>query len=293
MSSKFHAKSADAYEQLMGRWSRRLARPFLEFAGLEPGERVLDVGCGTGSLTFTIPEVADVGSIDGIDYSETYVDAARERNTDSRITIARGDACELPFPDDSFDRTVALLVLHFIPESEQALSEMTRVTKPGGVVAAAVWDSFGGMPVQRMFWDTAAVLDPSSASIRGENYFKPLTRRGEMQALWTKTGLDKVKETAITIHMDFQDFEDYWRPIADWRRAAREICHRPGRRAPCGVRASLARRLRGRRARWPAILRGHCLGLPRNRAALASSAYAAAAGSHPRPAVVSRPHLFP
>ena len=215
MSSKFHAKSADAYEQLMGRWSRRLARPFLEFAGLEPGERVLDVGCGTGSLTFTIPEVADVGSIDGIDYSETYVDAARERNTDSRITIARGDACELPFPDDSFDRTVALLVLHFIPESEQALSEMTRVTKPGGVVAAAVWDSFGGMPVQRMFWDTAAVLDPSSASIRGENYFKPLTRRGEMQALWTKTGLDKVKETAITIHMDFQDFEDYWRPIAD------------------------------------------------------------------------------
>jgi ubiquinone/menaquinone biosynthesis C-methylase UbiE len=214
MSSKFHAKSADSYEQLMGRWSRRLARPFLDFAGLEPGERVLDVGCGTGSLTFTIPEVADVLSIDGIDFSETYVDAARERNADPRITIARGDVCELPFPDDSFDRTLALLMLHFVPESERALAEMTRVTKPGGIVAAAVWDSFGGMPIQRMFWDTAAILDPAAAKIRGETYFKPLTRRGEMGALWRKTGLDRVTEAAITIQMEFQDFEDYWRPIA-------------------------------------------------------------------------------
>ncbi len=215
MSSKFHAKSADSYEQLMGRWSRRLARPFLEFAGLETGETVLDVGCGTGSLTFAMPEVAEIGRIEGIDFSETYVEAARQRNTDSRISIARGDVCDLPFPDDSFDRTLALLVLHFVPESEQALSEMTRVTKPGGVVAAAVWDSFGGMAVQRMFWDTAAVLDPAAAAIRGETYFKPLTRRGEMGALWRKTGLDRVTESALTIQMDFQDFEDYWRPIAD------------------------------------------------------------------------------
>jgi ubiquinone/menaquinone biosynthesis C-methylase UbiE len=215
MSSKFHAKSADSYEQLMGRWSRRLARPFLDFAGLAAGERVLDVGCGTGSLTFTIPEVADIGRIEGIDYSEAYVEAARQRNTDPRITLAQGDACALPFPDGSFDRALALLVLHFIPESEQALREMSRVTKPGGVVAAAVWDSYGGMSYQRMFWDTAAVLDPAAATHRRESYFKPLTGSSEMRALWTRIGLSDVTEVPLTIRMDFQDFEDVWRPIAE------------------------------------------------------------------------------
>jgi SAM-dependent methyltransferase len=214
MSSKFHAKSAEVYEQLMGRWSRRLAGPFLAFAGLESGERVLDVGCGTGSLTFAIPEVADIGRIDGIDYSDTYVEAARQRNTDPRIALARGDACELPFEDRSFDRALALLVLHFIPESEQALREMTRVTRPGGIVAAAVWDSYGGMPVQRMFWDTAAVLDPSAAIPRRESYFKPLTRPGEMRALWARIGLSDVTEIPLMIRMEFSSFEDFWRPYA-------------------------------------------------------------------------------
>ncbi|HEV2565527.1 MAG TPA: class I SAM-dependent methyltransferase [Microvirga sp.] len=215
MSSKFHAKSADAYERLMGRWSRLLAGPFLDFAGLEAGERVLDVGCGTGSLTFTLPQVADIGRIDGIDYSETYVEAARARNTDPRITIARGDACTLPFEDRTFDRALALLVLHFIPESDQALREMARVTRPGGVVAAAVWDSYGGMSYQRMFWDTAAALDPSAAAARHESYFKPLTRPGEMRALWTGIGLADVTEIPLMIRMEFPDFEDFWSPYAD------------------------------------------------------------------------------
>lgn len=215
MSSKFHAKSAAAYEQLMGRWSRMLARPFLDFAGLEAGDRVLDVGCGTGSLTFTIPQVAEVTHIDAIDYSEVYVEAARGRNTDPRIRIERADACALPFPDASFDRALALLVLHFVPETEQAVTEMTRVVRPGGVVAATVWDSFGGMPNQRMFWDTAAALDPSAAAARGESYFKPMTRPGEMRALWTKLGLDDVADAALMIRMDYLNFDDFWRPIAE------------------------------------------------------------------------------
>ncbi|WP_114943447.1 class I SAM-dependent methyltransferase [Microvirga calopogonii] len=214
MSSKFHAKSADSYEQLMGRWSRKLAKPFLDFAGLESGERVLDVGCGTGSLTFTLPQVADVARIDAVDYSDVYVAAARARNTDPRIGIAQGDVCDLAFEDGVFDRTLALLVLHFVPESEQALREMSRVTRPGGVVAATVWDSYGGMPVQRMFWDTAAAVDPSAAAIRSENYFKPLTRPGQMKELWTKIGLVDVAEIPLMIRMDFQNFEDFWHPIA-------------------------------------------------------------------------------
>ncbi|MDG2570757.1 class I SAM-dependent methyltransferase, partial [Vibrio parahaemolyticus] len=209
-----HAKSAEAYEQHMGRWSRRLACPFLDFAGLETGERVLDVGGGTGSLTFTLPQVADVGRIDAIEYSDVYVAAAREKNSDPRISIAQGDVCDLAFDDGAFDRTLALLVLHFVPETEQALREMCRVTRPGGTVAAAVWDSYGGMPVQRMFWDTAAALDSSASAIRGENYFKPLTRPGQMEALWADSGLVAVAEIPLMIRMEFRNFADFWSPIA-------------------------------------------------------------------------------
>jgi SAM-dependent methyltransferase len=215
MSSKFNARSADAYEGLMGRWSRVLARPFLEFAGLKAGERILDVGCGTGSLTFTIPQVADVAQISGIDYSEVYVAAARHLNTDPRITIDRGDACDLPFPSASFDRSLALLVLHFVPESVQAVSEMSRVVRPGGVVAATVWDGYGGMPWQRMFWDTVAVLEPSAVAARGESYFKPMTRPGEMRDVFTRVGLVDVAETALMIRMDYANFEDFWSPHAE------------------------------------------------------------------------------
>ena len=214
MSSKFHARSADAYDRLMGRWSRVLARPFLEFSGLEAGETILDVGCGTGSLTFTIPEVADVAKVTGVDFSEVYVEAARSRNTDPRITIDRGDVCDLKFPDNAFDRSLGLLVLHFVPESLQAVSEMSRVVKPGGVVAATVWDAFGGMPWQRMFWDTLAALEPSAVPARGENYFKPMTRPGEMRNVFILAGLRDVAETTLMIRMEYENFEDFWSPQA-------------------------------------------------------------------------------
>lgn len=214
MSSKFNARSADAYEQLMGRWSRVLARPFLEFSGLEAGERILDVGCGTGSLTFTIPQVADVNQIDGIDFSPVYVEAARQRNTDSRITIQQGDVCALPFEDATFDRSLALLVLHFVPESQKAIGEMSRVVRPGGVVAATVWDSYGGSPWLRTFWDTAVALFPSAAPARAENLFKPMSRPGEMSAVFTQAGLRDVTDTALMIRMNFENFYDFWSPLA-------------------------------------------------------------------------------
>jgi SAM-dependent methyltransferase len=213
MATTFKPRSAEAYEQSMGRWSRRLAGPFIAFSGIADGERVLDVGCGTGSLTFALSQAANLARIAAVDYSENFVEAARQKNNDPRITIELADACALPFADASFDRALSLLVLQFIPEADRAVTEMCRVVRPGGVVAAAVWDSFGGRTTDRMFWDTAAIVEPALAVHRAEHYFRPMTRPNEMKTFWTRLGLKDVEETSLLIRMEYASFEDYWGPI--------------------------------------------------------------------------------
>jgi ubiquinone/menaquinone biosynthesis C-methylase UbiE len=214
MTSSFTVRSASGYERLMGRWSRKLAVPFIEFAGLDDGERVLDVGCGTGSLTFALPQAANVGEVAAFDYSPVFVEEARRRNSDPRITIQQADACAIPFPDDRFDRALALLVLHFVPDAGRAVAEMRRVVRPGGVVAAAVWDHLGGMPGTRMMWDTVAALDERAKLMRGQYFFQPMMRPDEMRNSLVEHGLADVEQVSLLIRMDYASFEDYWEPIA-------------------------------------------------------------------------------
>src|SRR5262245_17640667 len=166
MPSTFTVHNADGYEQLMGRWSRKLAPIFIEFAGLADGERVIDVGCGTGSLTFALPRAAKLEEIAAIDISPVFVEAAKKINTDARIQIQEADACAIPFDDGHFDRALSLLVLHFVPAAGKAVAEMRRVVRPGGVVAAAVWDHLGGLPSMRMMVDTVAALHETAWEMR-------------------------------------------------------------------------------------------------------------------------------
>jgi ubiquinone/menaquinone biosynthesis C-methylase UbiE len=214
MASSFNVHSADGYEQLMGRWSRRLAPLLIEFAGLKDGERVLDVGCGTGSLTFALPRAANLEKIEAIDHSPVFVDEAKRRNTDPRISIREADACALPFQDSYFDRAISMLVLHFVPETGRAVSEMSRVVRPGGVVAAAVWDHLGGLPCMRMMWDTVAAMSEKARQARSRYLFQPMMRPGEMKQCFIGRSLLDVKETSLLIRMDYQSFDDYWAPFA-------------------------------------------------------------------------------
>ena len=214
MTSSFNVHDAAGYEQLMGRWSQRLAVPFIDFAGLANGERILDVGCGTGSLTFTLAKTAGLRQIEAIDYSPVFVAEAIRRNTDPRINIRQADACDLPFDDGMFDRALALLVLHFIPEAAKAVAEMRRVVRSGGVVAAAVWDHYGGMPGMRMMIDTVAMLSDAGRQFRSRYCFQPMMGPGEMRRTFIEQGLVDVAETQLMIRMDYRNFDDYWGPIA-------------------------------------------------------------------------------
>jgi ubiquinone/menaquinone biosynthesis C-methylase UbiE len=211
-SSTFNASTGEGYERQMGRWSRRLAEPFLDFSGFANGEQVLDVGCGTGSLAFALAARAKVKSICGIDFSPEYITYAAHQNSAPGIEFKVGDACALPFPDSSFDRVLSMLMLHFVPKADQAIAEMRRVARPGSTVAAAVWDIRGGFVANRIFFDTAAMLDQAGNERRARNYTRPMTRPGELLAAWQKAGFENVQEGTLTIRMEFASFDDYWMP---------------------------------------------------------------------------------
>lgn len=213
-SSTFVAADGDGYELLMGRWSRRLAMPFLDFVGTANSERILDVGCGTGHLSFALADRSDVTEVRGVDLAAVYVEHARQHNRDPRIVFEVADACALAFADRSFDRVLSLLVLHFVPQPERAIAEMRRVAKPGAVVGAAVWDARGGFVANRMFFDTAAALDPNANERRARSYTRPMTRPGELAAAWTAAGFTDVTETTLGIRMEYANFADYWAPYA-------------------------------------------------------------------------------
>jgi SAM-dependent methyltransferase len=201
---------SDGYERFMGRWSRRLAPLFLQFAQVADGCVVLDVGCGTGALAFAAADIRSV-NVTGIDPCTAYIRHAQERAAGYPVRFDVGDARALPYPDAAFDRAVSMLVLNFLPEPVTALREMIRVTRPNGIVAAAVWDYGDGMGMLRRFWDEAVALIPGAAS-RAEGHM-PLSRCGELAALWRAQGLSNVHEQPLTIESVFMSFDDYWQPF--------------------------------------------------------------------------------
>jgi len=201
-----------AYEQYVGRWSRRVAGELLRWLAVERGLAWADVGCGTGALAETILATCEPASIEGVDASDGFVVHARQRLHDPRVRFTTGDATHLPWESGVFDVAVSGLVLNFVADHEAMAREMARVTKPGGRVAVYVWDYAGGMQMVRYFWDAAIAVSPGDAKLDQADRF-PICQPGPLAALFERAGLRSVEARPIEIATVFRDFDDYWRPF--------------------------------------------------------------------------------
>jgi SAM-dependent methyltransferase len=210
MTSTFNASNADGYDMLMGRWSRELAVPFIDFSGLAQTGTILDVGCGTGSFSRVALTRPDTAPIVGVDVSTAFVRHARSTVTDPRASFDVADATALPFADTTFAQTISMLVLSFVPDSTAAIREMKRVTKPGGTVAAAMWNFEGALPMNRMIYDVSAGLGLPVANVR--NASMSLIREGELAEAFAAAELVNVTRRDLLIWTRFKSFEDYWTP---------------------------------------------------------------------------------
>ena len=213
----------DAYEHYVGRWSRPVAREFIDWLAVPAGRRWLDVGCGTGALSQTILERAAPQSLMGIDPSEGFVAHARRAVGDARAELRVGDAQSLPVDSQTFDAVVSGLVLNFIPDMPKAAAEMVRAARADGIVAAYVWDYAGDMQLMRRFWDAAVALDPAALD-KDEGPRFPVCRPEKLAALFKSAGLSNVEVRTIDVPTVFKDFDDYWTPFLGGQGPAPGYC---------------------------------------------------------------------
>jgi SAM-dependent methyltransferase len=197
---------ADAYDRFMGRYSQPLAPQLAEFAGVRPGQRALDVGCGPGALTSELVGLLGADAVAAADPSEPFVQAARRRHHGVEVALAPAE--ELPFGDGAFDVALAQLVVPFMREPAAGLAEMRRVTRPGGVVAACVWDHVGQGPLS-VFWRAVREVDASAQDESGQ----PGAREGQLAALFEAAGLDDVEADVLSVRLEHASFEEWWRPF--------------------------------------------------------------------------------
>jgi SAM-dependent methyltransferase len=200
------AVSADAYASFMGRFSEPLAPLFADLAGLAAGQRALDVGCGPGALTSELARRLGPEAVCAVEPSESFARAAASRLPG--VPVSQAAAERLPFRSDAFDVAAAQLVVHFMTDPVAGLREMGRVTRPGGLVAACVWDHAGGRGPLSTFWQKSLELDPAA---RDESALAG-AREGHLAELLTQAGLEPVRSVVLTVTSRYPSFEDWWEP---------------------------------------------------------------------------------
>jgi SAM-dependent methyltransferase len=198
--------AADAYDRFMGRYSVRLSPQLADLADVRRGQRVVDVGCGPGALTSELVRRLGTSSVVAADPSEPFVEAARDRHPG--VEVVHAPAESLPFPDEAFEAALAQLVVHFMADPVAGLTEMARVTRPGGVAAACVWDHASAQGPLGAFWRAARELDPG---VDDESQLAG-TRAGHLAELFEAAGLRGVEQATLSVSRNHSSFEEWWEP---------------------------------------------------------------------------------
>ena len=199
--------AAEAYDRFMGRYSRGLSAQLADLAGVRPGQRVVDVGCGPGALVGELAARLGAESVSAVDPSVPFVLAARQRHPG--VDVRRGTAEGLPFADCVFDAALAQLVVHFMQDPIAGIREMARITRPAGVVAACVWDHASDEGPLGIFWRAARDLDPT---IHDESGLAG-AREGHLVELFGAAGLRSVEGATLTVRVEHPTFEEWWEPF--------------------------------------------------------------------------------
>lgn len=198
--------AAEAYDRFMGRYSRHLAPQMVRFAGVDGGQRVLDVGCGPGALTGELVARVGADAVTAVDPSPSFVEAALSRHPG--VNVLEAAAEELPFDDGSFDAALAQLVVHFMADPVAGLREMRRVTRSGGVVAACVWDLAGKRAPLSPFWEAAREFDAAPI----DESRMPGTREGHLVELFEEAGLTDLRPASLEVRLEHTSFDEWWEP---------------------------------------------------------------------------------
>jgi ubiquinone/menaquinone biosynthesis C-methylase UbiE len=210
-NSQMFQVPAEAYDRWVGRYSLPLAAALIDFAGVEPGMKALDVGCGPGALSSALVGRLGAMNVYAVDPSEPFLEAFRTRLPG--VNALHASAESLPFPDAEFDAVLSQLVVNFMNDPHAGVREMSRVTRAGGIVAACVWDYGGEMRLIRAFWDSAREVAPERGAAADESNMK-LRAEGELAELWEQLGLSEVRAGELVVTAGYESFDDLWSPLS-------------------------------------------------------------------------------
>jgi SAM-dependent methyltransferase len=235
------AGRAEAYDRHTGRYGLELSAAFVRFVGIGPEMRVLDVGCGPGALTKRLAHIVGGDRVLAVDPSEAYVDACRQRVPGVAVRVGSAEA--LPFDDGGFDVVLAQLVIQALGDAPAAAREMRRVTAPGGVIAACVWDFRGGMPLLDAYWAAARSLDPDGARAAGDDSANPWCTRDGLRRLWQEAGIVQVQTAELSVGAEYDGFDDAWFSFAAGAGFSGAYCRALDDRRRAALRKEFRRRL--------------------------------------------------